>query len=191
MADEKPRAEPLLARWSRLKREAATTVEPPPAGEVAPATEAEPVALPPVESLTPESDFAPFMQRHVRPELQQAALRKLFADPHFNVMDGLDVYIDDYTKPDPIAAAMVSELAQFRSLDGLPRETTTDDAQRAEAAADSVCAPATEKPSATRENALPEPRGTVPGDTSPALITPDTKSRAEQPIDQFVPPGPD
>ena len=29
-------------------------------------------------------------------------MKKLFADPHYNVMDGLDVYIDDYSKPDPI-----------------------------------------------------------------------------------------
>ena len=29
-------------------------------------------------------------------------MKKLFSDPHFNVMDGLDTYIDDYGKPDPI-----------------------------------------------------------------------------------------
>ena len=37
--------------------------------------------------------------------VKNAALKKLFADPHFNVMDGLDTYIDDYGKPDPIPEA--------------------------------------------------------------------------------------
>ncbi len=36
-----------------------------------------------------------------------------------NVMDGLDIYIDDYTKPDPIAAEVIKQLAQFRSLGNL------------------------------------------------------------------------
>lgn len=187
MSDEKPRSEPLLARWSRLKREAATPGEPPPAGEVAPEAAVEPVTLPPVESLTPESDFSPFMQCHVRPELRQAALKKLFADPHFNVMDGLDIYVDDYTKPDPIAASLVSELAQFQNLDGL-RHETTEDAQRAETPAIDVCAPATEKRSEARESALPEASDAVAGEAPPALVPGDTKSRTPQPIDQFVPP---
>jgi hypothetical protein len=38
----------------------------------------------------------------VAPEVKNAAFKKLFADPHFNVMDGLDIYIDDYSKPDPL-----------------------------------------------------------------------------------------
>jgi hypothetical protein len=37
--------------------------------------------------------------------VRNAALKKLFTDPHFNVMDGLDVYIDDYGKPDPCRPA--------------------------------------------------------------------------------------
>ena len=35
---------------------------------------------------------------NVDESLKRQALRKLFADPRFNVMDGLDVYIDDYTQ---------------------------------------------------------------------------------------------
>lgn len=48
--------------------------------------------------LTPESDFSPFVARGVAPAVKNAALKKLFSDPHFNVMDGLDIYIDDYTQ---------------------------------------------------------------------------------------------
>jgi hypothetical protein len=52
----------------------------------------------------------------VDPGTKSAALRKLFGDPHFNKMDGLDVYIDDYTKEDPIPATMLRALNQARSL---------------------------------------------------------------------------
>uniref|UniRef100_B1XTZ3 Uncharacterized protein n=1 Tax=Polynucleobacter necessarius subsp. necessarius (strain STIR1) TaxID=452638 RepID=B1XTZ3_POLNS len=41
------------------------------------------------------------MRPDVDPTVQQAALKEMFTDPHFNVMDGLDIYIDDYSKPDP------------------------------------------------------------------------------------------
>ena len=41
------------------------------------------------------ADFSAFMQGDVDPTVQRAAMKKLFSDPHFNVMDGLDIYIDD------------------------------------------------------------------------------------------------
>ena len=46
-----------------------------------------------------------FAARDVSPEVKNAAMKKLFTDPRYNVMDGLDVYIDDYSKPDPIPHA--------------------------------------------------------------------------------------
>jgi hypothetical protein len=69
-----------------------------------------------VQQLTPESNFAAFMSRKVAPEVKNAAMKKLFSDPHFNVMDGLDIYIDDYSQPDPLPAGM---LQQMTSIDGL------------------------------------------------------------------------
>lgn len=75
-----------------------------------------PTDLPAVETLTGESDFSRFMRSDVPLATRSAAVKKLFADPHFNLMDGLDIYIDDYTKPDPIPAAMLRELAQSRML---------------------------------------------------------------------------
>ena len=48
-------------------------------------------------------------------------MKKLFADPHFNVMDGLDTYIDDYAKPDPIPPAMLRQLASAKFLKPLRR----------------------------------------------------------------------
>ena len=62
------------------------------------------------EALTPEADFTRFVKADVDPGVQRAALKKLFADPQFNVMDGLDVYIDDYNKPDPMPAGMLEKI---------------------------------------------------------------------------------
>lgn len=69
-----------------------------------------------VQHLNAESNFASFMSSKVAPEVKNAAMKKLFADPHFNVMDGLDIYIDDYGQPDPLPAGM---LEQMTSIDGL------------------------------------------------------------------------
>jgi hypothetical protein len=125
----------FLSRWSRRKvaaREGRPLEEPPareadpppePAGELpiasgAPAPEGEPPQeLPPVESLRGlASDYRDFMRANVDPALKRAALRKLFADPHFNVMDGLDIYIDDYSIPDPIPDAMMAKLEHAKTL---------------------------------------------------------------------------
>jgi hypothetical protein len=54
--------------------------------------------------------------REVDPSVRNAALHKLFSDPVFNVMDGLDIYIDDYGKPDPLPRSMLRQMVQSRSL---------------------------------------------------------------------------
>lgn len=56
------------------------------------------------------------MARDVSPEVRNAAMKKLFADPQFNVMDGLDTYIDDYARPDPLPAAMLRQMASAQFL---------------------------------------------------------------------------
>jgi hypothetical protein len=70
-----------------------------------------PPTLEDVKALTAESDFSRFAARDVTPEVKNAALKKLFADPRYNVMDGLDVYIDDYSKPDPLPVHVARQLA--------------------------------------------------------------------------------
>ena len=70
--------------------------------------------LPAIDSLTIDSDFAPFFKPQVDESIKRAALKQLFRDPRFNVMDGLDTYIGDYTQPDPIPAAMLEDLMQRR-----------------------------------------------------------------------------
>lgn len=77
---------------------------------------AERLPLPAVETLTPASDFRPFMQAGVDALTRNSALKRLFSDPHFNVMDGLDTYIDDYNKTEPIPAALLAGLKQLHSI---------------------------------------------------------------------------
>ncbi len=66
--------------------------------------------------LTKDSDFKPFMASNVGPEIRNAAMKKLFADPHFNVMDGLDIYIDDYSISEPIPESMLRQMASAKFL---------------------------------------------------------------------------
>lgn len=72
--------------------------------------------LPAVESLTPDSDFTAFMKPEVDARLRNQALKTLFRDPGFNVMDRLDTYIDDYSKSDPIPEEMLRQLNQAKAL---------------------------------------------------------------------------
>ena len=61
-------------------------------------------------------DFSAFMKPDIDPAVQQAAMKKMFSDPHFNIMDGLDIYIDDYSKPDPIPLEMLKRMVQSDML---------------------------------------------------------------------------
>lgn len=127
----------FLSRWSRRKSQARAQPEsrpapqpPVPASPQAPATAsaqepeasgaspapASPAPLPPVESLTPQSDFTPFMAPEVDAQTRSQALKALFADPHFNAMDMMDVYVDDYSRPDPLPASWLEKLEQLSHL---------------------------------------------------------------------------
>ena len=100
-----------MRRWSRLKREVSAKREAIGKTDVP----AVPPELPPLDGLSFESDFAAFMRAKVDDRVRRAALKKLFADPRFNVMDGLDVYIDDYSKDDPIPPGMLAQLEHART----------------------------------------------------------------------------
>ncbi|KLN53842.1 DUF3306 domain-containing protein [Variovorax paradoxus] len=121
-------SENFFDRWSRRKKEAREDVSSPPTvqeveeplpapslpaegqGEIPPPTLAE------AQALTPESDFRPFMARNVAPEVKNTAFRKLFADPQFNVMDGLDTYVDDYSQSTPIPDSVLRQMASAKFL---------------------------------------------------------------------------
>jgi len=130
----------FLSRWARRKEQArsggqippeppAVAVAPvlptPPA--VVPSAVAPPIAAPEpvaeplptmadVALLSRDSDYSRFVASGVDDSVKHAAMKKLFADPHFNVMDGLDTYIDDYGQPDPIPMAMLRQMSQSKFL---------------------------------------------------------------------------
>lgn len=111
----------------------------PPAQGTVPAAEVLPT-LADVAALTRASDYSRFVAPGVDEGVKQAAMKKLFADPHFNVMDGLDTYIDDYGKPDPIPLAMLRRMNQSKLLglfDHDPEDPDTD--ARADAATQTTC----------------------------------------------------
>jgi hypothetical protein len=145
-----------------------------------------------VAALRPDAeDFSRFVARDVSPEVRNAALKKLFADPHFNVMDGLDTYIEDYGRPDPLPArlrALMTEGSQGRFL-GL-----FDDERPKDAAATSPpCAgPAGERALQTPDNASPA-GSAPPADARPDLPTAAPDEDADlrlQPHDAAGPAGP-
>ena len=117
-------ADGFLSRWSKRKagklddpveqpKEVAKRPAPVSPEEPAPP----PVTLEDVEKIDRfDPDFSAFMKPDVDPAVQQAALKKMFTDPHFNVMDGLDIYIDDYSKPDPLPPGMLERMVQSDML---------------------------------------------------------------------------
>ena len=75
-----------------------------------------PDALPSLDSLTPQSDFSPFMARDVDPQLRNLAMNNLFTDPHYNVMDRLDIYIDDYSTHPPLSLDVIRQMSISKTL---------------------------------------------------------------------------
>ena len=117
-------AEDFFSRWSKRKAEAVPVPSEPPA--VVPSAPA--AAIPPepkvetfptlddVAALNKDSDFQPFLAQGIDENVKRSALKKLFSDPHFNLMDGLDTYIDDYSKFEPIPPEMLALLNHAKAL---------------------------------------------------------------------------
>lgn len=170
---------------------AAVPVAPPETPIAEPTAEAPPaLTLEDVARLTPEADFSPFVARSVSPDVRNAAMKKLFSDPHYNVMDGLDIYIDDYSKPSPLLAAEVAKMVGARFL----KLVDDPDRPRAEQVA-AVPADTTVSPPA-----FPEPiDGPSPQDATDDAAAPTASVSPEphddhpdlqlQPDDAAEPPG--
>lgn len=137
----------FFSRWSRRKQEAAqglplqeakqteaqvTTTRAqaePVAAQLATAAPVPPVPAEPLptledaQALAPGSELGAFMRQGVPAEVRNLAVKKLFADPHFNVMDGLDIYIGDYNTPDPLPAGMLQKMASAQFMNLVPPES--------------------------------------------------------------------
>ena len=122
----------FLSRWSRLK--SGETVEP----ELQSSKDQEPVPLAPSDKVAQtadaatepqlptledaekmnhqSSDFSSFMQPGVDSNVQEAALKKMFADPRFNVICQMDEYVLDPSMFAPMPASMLKRLVQSQTL---------------------------------------------------------------------------
>ena len=130
--------EAFLSRWSRRKQQQARDAPAASAPAAAEAKDAPAPELPPVDKLTPESDFAPFMHPKVAQAVRRVALKKLFADPRFNVPDLNEAYSGDWTGGDPISEELLKTLNQARTV--LYREEEEARAQQEAAARDKQAA---------------------------------------------------
>ena len=138
--------EQFLSRWSRLKRQPADepaapaeearpaeTSSPPDREEAkAVATDSpppfDPASLPPIESITADSDIRAFFSPGVPADLVRAALRRAWtADPKIRDFVGLSENAWDFTAPDGVPGfgplEMTSELRQLalQTLDEIGR----------------------------------------------------------------------
>jgi hypothetical protein len=185
----------FLSRWSRRKtavREGQPVpAEPALVPEATPAALAESPAAPPADTqeaaplptladvalLQPGDNIARFVARGVDETVKRAALKTLFADPHFNVMDGLDTYIDDYGKPDPIPLDVLRRMTQSQTLglfDPIEEEEKEGEAKEkketegeGEMAADSKALEAEESPETevAQAQSAPDLPADTPADT--------------------------
>lgn len=117
VAPEAPLVKPA-ARAETVVSSAAVAPAPVPVADEQSPEQAPALTLDDVARLTPDSDYSAFVARDVPSDVRNAAVKKLFTDPHYNVMDGLDIYIDDYSKPSPLSAADMAKMvgAQFLKL---------------------------------------------------------------------------
>jgi len=125
-----------------------------PAPTTTPTVAPQPTQLPTLDDvarLTKDSDFSPYVARDVDASVRNAAMKKLFSDPHFNVMDGLDTYIDDYGKPDPIPLSMLRRMNQAAVLGLFADESDAD----AKAPLPALASPDGVDPAAVAQSKLP------------------------------------
>jgi hypothetical protein len=112
--------------------------------------------------LTIDSDFKPFMAKGVAPEVKNAAFKKLFADPHFNVMDRMDIYIDDYAIPSPLPESVLRQMASAKFLKLFDEEPEAAEVQD--------------------EAALPMPGETPQDDAPPAVAQSEPSAALPSPL---------
>lgn len=151
--------EDFVTRWSRRKHEAQyvttseTSLQETSACDetvVSPLTDAD---MPPLDSLSEDSDYSGFLSPKVSEALRKQALRKLFQSPVFNIRDGLDDYDDDFTSfaklGDIVTADMRHQLEREaqRLQQQLETEMAEDDSKGASnpPCADSTSEPASEQ----------------------------------------------
>ncbi len=123
------------------------------------------IDLPPLDSLTKDSDFAPFLQHGVPEDLKLAALRKLWAsDPVWAAPERLDLHNLDYTwpsVPDIVRTAYRVGRGFIETAEPIAAAAPLDDAK---GDAGGEAASAVESPAAERASPISDRDGTQNGD---------------------------
>ena len=124
-------AESRLSRWSQRKQASRVAEDDPGSSVASAAIEAETEELepqpftdedmPPLESLTEESDYRGFLSPKVSDELRKLALRKLFHGSKFNICDGLDDYDEDFTKFAKLGDVITAEMRHRAEVEALKK----------------------------------------------------------------------
>ncbi|MFK7860123.1 MAG: DUF3306 domain-containing protein [Granulosicoccus sp.] len=66
--------------------------------------------MPPIASLSSDSDLSGFFNKGVSAALRKAALRHVFQQPKYNLRDGLNDYDGDYTVFEPLGDTVTSDM---------------------------------------------------------------------------------
>lgn len=143
--------------------------------------------MPPVESLTADSDFSGFLSEKVSESLRRAALRKLFHSANFNIIDELDDYAEDFTAFEALGDIVTAdmrhrlEVEARREAEALAeRERQTVDPQNADPEivnAETVGQEAVDPQGVNPEHldpAGPDPEGVDPATAGPPAEPPTT-----------------
>jgi hypothetical protein len=121
-----PEDEGFIGRWARRKHEARgdqaeiqqTDTA---ASEVAETPLLTDADMPPIESLTEDSDYTGFLSPKVSETLRKHALRKLFSSSSFNIRDGLDDYDGNYTEFEKLGDIITADMRHQMEMESRRR----------------------------------------------------------------------
>jgi hypothetical protein len=216
--------EPFISRWSRRKRDAESEAKaapaaapaenaaelPPNANDASDAPQPSPApppvptdppafdlsSLPPIESITAETDIRAFLAPGVPEETARAALRRAWsADPAIRDFVGLAEYAWDFTKPDSMPGfgplEMTDTLRRYAAqiLGGAKDETTAvdrgetvrevTDAEKNAAASDASTAEAAARGASSDSSAANSGAATTQGSENVIVDTADAAAQHE------------
>jgi hypothetical protein len=114
LAENLPQQDDELAKTDPLEGKGLTAVE-----KAAPSPVVADLPVPTEDDLhavEQGGDIKAFLVDKVSKELKNKAFKALFSRPEFNVMDGLDIYIDDYNKFTPLSKEDIDKMTFSKQL---------------------------------------------------------------------------
>lgn len=133
--------------------------------------------MPPIDSLTEDSDFSGFLSPGVSERLRKQALRKLFSSAGFNIRDGLDDYDDDFRNFAALGDLITSDMKHQMELEEERKrqalEAAETEAETPPQLAEDEAQTDTDAPPDREINADPAPGGDQQGEKGRAGLNPD------------------